>query len=68
MVPFDSFNVAVHTGFECGLIYILRYLEEEACMLQFDTDNIAHLASHLAEKKPWKTAPEWEEFINNNLK
>jgi hypothetical protein len=67
MTPDNNFSEFIHNGFECGLIYILRYLEEEACMLQFDTDDISHLASHLAEKKPWKTAPEWEEFINNHI-
>lgn len=67
MVPFDSFNVARHDAFECGLLYILRYAEEEYDQLLSD-DDVLHLSNHLAEKKPWKTEAEWKEFILNNLK
>ena len=61
-----TINDAFKGGFECGLLYILRYAEEEYSQLMSD-DDVAHLASHLAEKKPWKTEAEWKEFILNNL-
>lgn len=67
MVPFDSFNAVRHDAFECGLLYILRYAEEEYNQLLSD-DDVLHLSCHLAEKKPWKTEAEWKEFILNNLK
>lgn len=66
MVPFDSFNVARHEAFEAGLLYILRYAAEDYNQFLSD-DDVVRLSSHLAEKKPWKTAPEWEEYILNNI-
>lgn len=67
MVPFDNFSAILHNGFECGLVYILRYAEEDYNQLLSD-DDVARLTNHLAEKKPWKTEAEWKEFILNNLK
>ena len=62
-----TINDAFKDGFECGLVYILRYLEEED-FLQLDADNMAHLARHLEYKKPWKSNTEWETLILNALK
>lgn len=67
MTPDNNFSEFLHSGFECGLIYALRYIEEEACIFQFNTDDINQLARHLEEKKPWKTATEWEEHILNHI-
>ena len=64
MVPFDNFNGILHKGFESGLLYILRYAEEEYSQLLND-DDIMRLSCHLAEKKPWKTEAEWKEFLSN---
>ncbi len=57
-----TINDAHHDGFECGLLYILRYLVEEE-LTELDADNIAHLASHLESMKCWKSTEEWEELI-----
>lgn len=66
MVPDYTINDAFHDGFECGLLYILRYAEEQGS-LQLSIDDVKQLTGHLTEKKPWKTAPEWETLILNNL-
>lgn len=66
MVPDYNINDAFKDGFECGLLYILRYAAEDYDQLLSD-DDMARLTAHLAEKKPWKTAAEWEEFILNNI-
>lgn len=67
MVPDYTINDAHHDGFECGLLYILRYAAENYNQLLSD-DDMVHLTAHLAEKKPWKTADEWEELINSIYK
>ena len=61
-----TINDAHRDGFECGLLYALRYLVEEE-LTELDTDNIAHLARHLESMKCWKSAEEWEELILNNI-
>ena len=66
MVPDCTINDAFHNGFECGLLYILRYAEEQE-KLAMGIDDVSQLARHLAEKKPWKTNPEWESLILSNL-
>lgn len=62
-----TINDAFKDGFECGLLYILRYASEDYDQLLSD-DDMAHLTTHLEEKKPWKSATEWEELILNNTK
>ena len=62
-----NFGAFIHQGFECGLLYILRYAAEEYNQLLSD-DDMARLTAHLAEKKPWNSAAEWEDLINSNLK
>lgn len=62
-----TINDAFKDGFECGLLYILRYAAEDYDQLLSD-DDMVHLTAHLAEKKPWKTADEWETLISNNVK
>lgn len=64
MNPDYTINDAHHDGFECGLVYILRYAAEGYYQLLSDYDT-THLAAHLAEKKPWKSAAEWEELLNS---
>jgi hypothetical protein len=61
-----TINDAHHDGFECGMLYILRYAAEDYDQLLSD-DDVKHLVVHLAQKKPWKTTDEWEELILNNL-
>ena len=61
-----SITDAHKKGFECGLLYILRYELDE--LWRWPTDEeLDSLANHLAEKKPWKTRDEWEQFIRGNL-
>lgn len=61
-----TINDAFHDGFECGLLYILRYIEEsDTCRIT--TNELARLIVHLEEKKPWKSDKEWEELILNHL-
>jgi hypothetical protein len=57
-----TINDAWHDGFECGLLYILRYIEEEYGQV-LSTDDIARLAAHLESKKVWKTGDEWEQLL-----
>ena len=64
MNPDYTINDAHHDGFECGLLYILRYTYENYNQLLSD-DDTRELVAHLAEKKPWKSASEWEELINS---
>jgi nitrogenase molybdenum-iron protein alpha/beta subunit len=66
MTPDYTINDAFHDGFECGLLYILRYLEDDPDK-RLTANDIAHLVIHLEEKKPWKSHTEWEEFILNNI-
>jgi hypothetical protein len=61
-----TINDAHHDGFECGLLYMLRYNDEELASCLTD-EELELLAAHLAKKKPWKTAEEWEAFIINNI-
>lgn len=62
-----TINDAFKDGFECGLLYMLRYSEEDYYD-HLTNNDVTRLASHLAEKKPWKTAAEWETLILNNIK
>ena len=57
---------AFHDGFECGLLYILRYVEENYEQ-HITANDIARLIVHLEQKKPWKSHSEWEETILKNL-
>ena len=66
MTPDYNFAAFIHEGFECGLVYALRYLEEEG-MVQLSTDDIAQLAFHLESKKPWMSSNEWNELILNTI-
>lgn len=59
-----NFGAFIHEGFECGLLYILRWAEEEHNQLLSD-DDMKRLVEHLAEKKPWNSAEEWETLITN---
>lgn len=61
-----TINDAFHDGFECGLLYILRYMKENSDR-HLTTHDVARLIVHLEEKKPWKSHDEWEELILNNL-
>lgn len=67
MAPDYTINDAHHDGFECGLLYILRYVEEEYDQV-LSTDDVARLAAHLESKKKWKSGAEWEELIYGYLR
>lgn len=58
-----TINDAHHDGFECGLLYILRYVEEEYDQVLY-VEDIERLAAHLESKKVWKTAGEWEQMLH----
>lgn len=62
-----TINDAFHDGFECGLLYILRFMEENS-ERRITANDIAKLVIHLEEKKPWKSQAEWEETILKNLR
>lgn len=64
MQPDYTINDACHDGFECGLIYILRYCRENGIRDLVDLDK-AKLAEHLESKKPWRTAEEWADLIRS---
>lgn len=57
-----TINDAFHDGFECGLLYMIRYLEESP-KHGFTNKDAAALAEHLESKKPWKTGDEWHELL-----
>lgn len=58
-----NFAAFIHNGFENGLLYILRYAYENYDQLLSD-DDVTQLVAHLAEKKPWNTAAEWEALVS----
>lgn len=60
-----TINDAHHEGFECGVVYILRYLKESGIKNISDL-NAVDLACHLEVRKPWKTAEEWYEVVRNS--
>ena len=66
MTPDYTINDAHRDGFECGLLYILRFELEELHRWPSD-EEFAAIAEHLAEKKPWKGRDEWEWFIRGSL-
>ena len=62
MNPDYTINDAHHDGFECGLLYILRYIDKYTTH-ELSTDEISELARHLESMKCWKSAEEWEALI-----
>ena len=66
MTPDYTINDAHKDGFECGLLYILRYTVEVED-IEIRDSLISRLTEHLAEKKPWKTRYEWEQLIRKSL-
>lgn len=65
MVPDYTINDAFKDGFECGILYMLRYIEEVQPQ-RLTTDDIASLANHLEEKKQWKTSDQWKTLLMSN--
>ena len=63
MQPDYTINDAYHDGFECGLIYILRYCRENGINELTNLDEV-RLAEHLESKKPWRSADEWADIIS----
>lgn len=61
-----TINDAFHDGFECGLLYILRYIEEDSDH-RITANDVSRLIVHLEEKKPWKSHDEWEKLILNHI-
>ena len=57
-----TINDAFCDGFECGIEYLIRY-DLEILGHVFSSDDIEALAWHLAEKKRWKSADEWERML-----
>lgn len=66
MSPDYTINDAFHDGFECGLLYILRFMEENS-ERRITTNDVSKLIVHLEEKKPWKSHTEWEAFILSHI-
>lgn len=58
MVPDYTINDAFKDGFECGLLYILRYAETEA-QCHISNEDLVRLSEHLETKKSWKSRDEW---------
>lgn len=61
-----TINDALHDGFESGLLYVLRYVEDVIGYHFSDTD-VARLASHLEARKSWKSDEDWEVLIHKNI-
>lgn len=66
MQPNYTINDAYHDGFECGLIYALRYFEETSNH-RMDITEIDRLTNHLESMKPWKSEDEWKSLILRNI-
>lgn len=62
-----NFGAFIHEGFEQGLLYILRYVEEEYDQV-LSVEDIARLAAHLESKKNWNNGSEWEQLIRGYLR
>lgn len=62
MSPDYTINDAFCDGFECGIEYLIRYIDEET-FLYINNEEVIRLAQHLGEKKKWKTAEEWEQLL-----
>jgi hypothetical protein len=57
---------ALRTGFENGVIYMLR-CSGGVVDYELTDDDISQLVQHLAIHKPWKTEEEWRELIEQTL-
>lgn len=62
-----SVNSAMQEGFECGVLYALRYYEESV-KRNLSCDSAAAFANHLSHYKRWKTKDEWETFLLKTLR
>lgn len=62
-----NFAAFIHEGFEQGLLYVLRYVEEEYDQV-LSVEDITRLAAHLESKKKWNNASEWEQLIHGYLR
>lgn len=65
-MPEYTINEAFKDGFECGILYMLRYIEEVQPQ-RLTRDDIRHLADHLEEKKSWKTSDQWKVLLTSNV-
>lgn len=65
MRPDYTINDAFKDVFECGILYMLRYIEETQPQ-RITRDDVASLAAHLAERKRWKTDDEWASALTSN--
>ena len=61
-----TINDAHKDGFECGLLYVLRYFHEVE-EIDIKDSLILRLAEHLGEKKPWRPEEVWADLIHNNM-
>lgn len=64
-MPDYTINDAFKDGFECGILYMLRYIEDVQPQ-RLTTDDIRHLTDHLESKKPWKTSDQWKVLLMSN--
>jgi hypothetical protein len=61
-----TINDAHRTGFEDGVIYMLR-CSGGVVDYELTDDDISQLVRHLAVHKPWKTEEEWRVMIEMAL-
>lgn len=66
MTPDYTINDAFHDGFECGLLYALRYAKD-ATGQHISEEDLDKLAVHLDSKKCWKAYEEWRCWLNQNI-
>lgn len=66
MNPTYTINNAFQDGFECGLLYMLRYAMEVEGVAMTDTD-VLKLADHLAAHKQFKLSEQWAMTIHKNV-
>lgn len=65
MAPDYTINDAFKDGFECGIMYMLRYIEETQPQ-RLTVEDVNRLATHLAERKRWKDNKEWKAVLTSN--
>ena len=61
-----TINDAFKDGFEDGLLYILRYVQEVE-KIDIDDSLVLRLAKHLGENKPWRPEEIWASKIHRHV-
>ena len=61
-----NINDAFKDGFECGLLYMIRYMVEVEGRRMTDAE-VIRLSEHLAMKKQWRPSEDWALMVHNEV-